>query len=417
MVAVADIHVDPRRPEELEPLIGGRRIADLHADAAGMRALLRGRTIWNVNSTASGGGVVEMLQMLVSYARGAQIDVRWCVIAGDPGFFEITKRVHNRLHGWPGTGHRLDQADAAHYAEVLRENAQALRERVQPGDVVVLHDPQVLGLADALADHGACVIWRCHVGADAPNRHTEEAWRFLRPHLATVRAVVVSRAAHLPPGVPRSSCFVIPPSIDPLAPKNQNLSPDGVGAIVGRMGLIAPPPRGRPTFHRGDGTVGEVERAANVVASDGFAPAGSPLVVQVSRWDRLKDMPGVMRAFARINAPADARLALVGPDVAGVTDDPEGAGVLDECKQIWENLPAGTRSRVLLVTLPMDDLEENGAMVNAIQRHADVVRAEEPGRRVRAHGRRSDVEGATRHRIGGRRDLRSDRAGHRPARG
>jgi trehalose synthase len=97
-------------------------------------------------------------------------------------------------------------------------------------------------------------------------------------------------------------------------------------------------------------------------------------VVQVSRWDRLKDMDGVMRGFAEHTAPGGpGHLMLVGPNVSGVTDDPEGAQVYADCLAQWRALPAAVRSRVLLVSLPLDDVDENAAMVNAIQRHATVV--------------------------------------------
>jgi trehalose synthase len=99
-----------------------------------------------------------------------------------------------------------------------------------------------------------------------------------------------------------------------------------------------------------------------------------PVVVQVSRWDRLKDMAGVMRGFAEHVAPGgDGYLILAGPEVSEVADDPEGGQVLAECVAQWQGLPAAARARVLLVTLPLDDIEENAAMINAIQRHASVI--------------------------------------------
>jgi trehalose synthase len=105
-------------------------------------------------------------------------------------------------------------------------------------------------------------------------------------------------------------------------------------------------------------------------------PLGAPLVVQVSRWDRLKDMAGVMEGFARAAGRDDlggAHLMLAGPDVAGVTDDPEGAEVLGVCREEWERLPTTIRNRVHLATIPMDDVDENAVIVNALQRHAAVV--------------------------------------------
>ena len=68
------------------------------------RGFLDGRTVFNINSTATGGGVAELLQTLLAYARGAGVDARWVVVNGDGRFFEITKRIHNRLYGVPGDG-------------------------------------------------------------------------------------------------------------------------------------------------------------------------------------------------------------------------------------------------------------------------------------------------------------------------
>jgi trehalose synthase len=85
-------------------------------------------------------------------------------------------------------------------------------------------------------------------------------------------------------------------------------------------------------------------------------------------------MQGVMRGFAAsIGEGVNADLALVGPAVDGVTDDPEGGEVWAECLSVWERLPQATRRRIRLVSLPMDDIDENAIMVNAIQGHARVI--------------------------------------------
>jgi trehalose synthase len=106
-----------------------------------------------------------------------------------------------------------------------------------------------------------------------------------------------------------------------------------------------------------------------------MVPGDVRVVVQISRWDRLKDMAGVLTAFATglSRLPSDAHLMLVGPDVLGVSDDPEGAEVLFECVDLWQALPSRARQRVHLISLPMDDVDENAHLVNALQRHATVV--------------------------------------------
>src|SRR3981081_3816070 len=115
----------------------------------GGRRLLAGRVVWNVNSTARGGGVVELLASLVPYARGAGVDARWVVIEGTPEFFALTKRIHNRLHGAPGDGAPLDDQARTLYERVLADNMTELVGRVRPGDVAIVHDPQPAGLIRA----------------------------------------------------------------------------------------------------------------------------------------------------------------------------------------------------------------------------------------------------------------------------
>src|SRR5207249_8147623 len=86
------------------------------------------------------------------------------------------------------------------------------------------------------------------------------------------------------------------------------------------------------------------------------------------------DPAGVSRLFA-LHVPPDlgAHLALAGPSSSGVADDPQEEEVFKEARRAWDGLPAETRERVHLVSLPMDDPEENAATVNALQRHATVV--------------------------------------------
>jgi trehalose synthase len=144
--------------------------------------------VWNINSTARGGGVVELLQPLVAYARGGGVDARWVVIDGSPEFFAITKRLHNRLHGADGDGRALDDAARAVYERTNEENVAALVGRVREGDVVIVHDPQPAGSIAALRDAGAVVLWRCHVGIDTPNDRVREAWAFLRPYILPAHA-------------------------------------------------------------------------------------------------------------------------------------------------------------------------------------------------------------------------------------
>jgi trehalose synthase len=368
-----EVSVAPLSLERFAGLVGQDRWGELQAAADAARRLVGDRVLWNVNSTAAGGGVAEMLQALVAYARGAGVDARWLVMKGDPTFFAITKRLHNWLHDSPGDGASLAQLEQDHYLEVSHANAAALCRRVNPGDVVLLHDPQTAGLVAPLRHQGAIVVWRCHVGADAYRGYVVAAWEFLQPHLNRPDAYIFSRRAFVPPWLDGAPVSIIPPSIDPFSAKNQLLGAETVHSILAASGFLDGEPRAPAQFTRGDGNNSHVRRRVRAVRGDAPIPREALLVIQVSRWDRLKDMVGVMRAFATHVSRPDTYLALVGPDVQGVTDDPEGQMVLEECATVWDALPDETRRRVLLVSVPMDDVEENAAIVNALQRHASVV--------------------------------------------
>jgi trehalose synthase len=304
-------------------------------------------------------------------------DARWLVIAGTPGFFRITKRLHNLLHGDPGDGAPLGAAERGTYEDVLAENAAELRALVRPGDVVLLHDPQTAGLVPALRRAGALVAWRCHIGSeDLGDAHVQRGWDFLAPYLRDAHATVFSRAQYIPECCDLERARVIRPSIDPFSAKNQDLPDDAVRAILVQAGLVeGPAGPAAPSFLREDGSPGRVDRGADIMRV-GRAPGwGVPLVVQVSRWDRLKDPIGVLEGFARLEScdGRDAQLVLAGPSVTGVADDPDGPAVLAEVTAAWRALRHERRRRVQIAALPMVDANENAAIVNALQRHAAVV--------------------------------------------
>jgi trehalose synthase len=315
-----EVQIDAVPMDRLTQLLDADRVAQLAEHAARARTLLDRRTVWNINATASGGGVAEMLQTLLAYGRGAQVDTRWLVLDGTPGFFRFTKRLHNRLHGVAGDGGPIGDDERALYEQVLAENLSTLRTTVRPGDIVLLHDPQTAGLAEGVRDLGAHPVWRCHIGRDTPNAYTEAAWAFLRPYVEQAEATVFSRRTYAPAWVKPDRLWVIPPSLDPFSAKNRTLDPADVQASLGRAGLVElPSDRGSLAFVRRDGTPGTVRRHTGLVNGHGPLPPHARIVLQVSRWDRLKDMAGVLTGFADHLArfPDDVHLMLLGADVTG----------------------------------------------------------------------------------------------------
>jgi trehalose synthase len=359
--------------ERFESVLPAGRYELVLAAADRARRLLEGRAVWNVNSTARGGGVAEMLSSLLAYAHGAGVDARWMVIAGNPEFFALTKRIHNNLHSAPGDGGGLGEAERQIYEQTLERNAAELAELVDPRDVVILHDPQPAGLIPRLKAIGVPTIWRCHVGIDVPSELSRRAWSFLTPYVEQSDAYVFSREAFVWEGLDRRKIELIAPVIDAFSPKNQELDDDAVGAILHVAGLNQNAAGGQPNFTLEDGTPSRVDRPAEVFEG-GPLRSEDPVVLQVSRWDRLKDPLGVIQGFAEQVAPAtNAHLVYAGPAVEAVTDDPEGAEVLAEALDYFHRLEPEAREKVHLACLPMTDLAENAAIVNALQRRADVV--------------------------------------------
>jgi len=358
--------------ERFRPLLDRDVWSALNSDLAQVAQTMRNRVLWNVNSTARGGGVAELLASLIPYDRSAGIDERWLVIEGSPDFFKVTKKIHGLLHGVASDGARLSAEEEHQYELVTANNSGPLLELIHPGDVAILHDPQTMGLIPSLTERGAHVIWRSHIGVDTPNDIVRGAWKFLRPYLDTAGACVFSRASYVWEGLDPGRVRVIAPCIDPFSTKNADLDGASVRSILHAAGVVNGTNAGEASFTRNDGTHGRITRRADMTGP--ALPEDSRIVLQVSRWDRLKDPAGVLDAFAEHVAPnSSAWLVLAGPAATSVDDDPEQPQVLADLNRRREQLPSTVRRRVVLAQLPMLDGDENAAIVNALQRRADVV--------------------------------------------
>ncbi len=222
MAALEEVQVSSFSLERFKALLG-ERYAEVDEAIDESRQLLHGRVVWHVNSTARGGGVAELLQSLLAYARGAGVDVRWMTISGNPDFFRVTKRIHNNLHESKGDGGPLGPAEREVYEAALAEAATELVDLIHPDDIVYIHDPQPAGLVPHLVAAGIKVIWRCHIGVDRPGELARGAWDFLRRYIADADAYVFSRERFVWEGLDKDRVWIVPPSIDAFSPKNQDL--------------------------------------------------------------------------------------------------------------------------------------------------------------------------------------------------
>jgi trehalose synthase len=356
--------VDP-----LTPLVGADRASPLREALAAVRVALDGRVVWNVNSTATGGGVSEILRGFLPYLSGAGIAARWLVIQADPAFFLTTKRIHHALHGSVGDGSVLGSEQRQHYEEILEANARQLLALVRPGDPVILHDPQTAGLIPSLKSRGARIVWRCHIGTDDTNQESLAGWEFLLPYVSAADALVFSRQQYVPAQLSSAQVTIIPPSIDPFSAKNCEMTPEAMRAILVHTGIVEAPD-GVPKFLRDDGSARD--RHADIVRL-GRAPPG--------KADRDADLPlgsveGSPGCNASIRRVVDAhrdRRYLVQPAQTSTAwqmiPNRQKSSTVDRSGDAAHS----HRSQIDLVCLPISDAEENAAIVNALQRHSSVV--------------------------------------------
>ena len=330
----------------------------------------------NVNSTAMGGGVAELLQTLLAYARGVGVDARWFVIEGDPAFFEITKRIHNHLYG---DARRRRSARARRAPATTRRrcarNADELLAVVRPGDVVLLHDPQTAALAPVARRPAGVVVWRCHVGVDTPNANVDEAWDFLRPYVEDVDAFVFSRRRFAPPWIGRPAARDRPVDRSVLGEERRDADRRGRlrAALRRSAGRRRPPGAGavRPPRRVAGPDRPARRHPADRTAAAGRRPARRPGVALGPAEGHARRDGG----FAAVRRRAgDAHLVLAGPAVTGVADDPEsGRRARGVHRRLAARCPTPSAARVHLACTPMRDPDETAAIVNALQRHATVV--------------------------------------------
>jgi trehalose synthase len=300
------------RVDDYAPIIGQSSIDELRL----LAERLEGRTVQNINSTAVGGGVAEILLRMLPLLQDLGVRARWDVIKGNERFFHITKKMHNALHG---VREEFSPDDWAFFREVNRQNADVLADK---SDIVFVHDPQPIGLVDNKKRNGGLWIWRCHIDFTAP---LASVWSFLRRYIGLYDAAVFSAPAFSRPlPIPQ---VLVSPSIDPLSEKNRDLSDEEIDAVCARF---------------------PIDRTR-------------PIVTQISRFDYLKDPLGVIRAYQLVKDHVDCQLVLAG---GGATDDPEGQKVLEEVRAEADKDP----DIHVLFLPPASDLE-----INALQRASTVI--------------------------------------------
>lgn len=364
-------------------------VSDLRNEAMLAKPKLDGRTIWMVNSTAQGGGVAEMLPRLCSLMNELQISVKWAVLKTDnQDFFHLTKRIHNLIHGDGRGGLEFSSPDQQLYEAVSRENFDSFKPLLGPRDIVIIHDPQPLPMGKMIHDElGLKTIWRCHIGLDDRTEVTKSAWRFLKPHLGEYDHTIFSVPEYIP-GFLTGRSTIIYPALDPLSHKNRDLLVDKMMGILCNSGLQKThEPVPTPDFEH---QVQRISPSGDNICPGEMGLLFRPVILQISRWDRLKGWLPLMEGFVRlkqnhrkhhdlIKEPRNrqrielARLVLAGPDPSSIADDPEGLEVIRQIVDRYQELTPELQKDIAIVMLPMQSRKHNALIVNALQRCASII--------------------------------------------
>jgi len=364
-------------------------IQDLRAEAALVLPRFRGRSVVMLNSAATGGGVAEMLPRLVLMLQELGITASWAVIRTDrEEFFRLTKHIHNLIHGQGNPV--LGPEERELYEEVNRSIADGLRPHLKEGDLLVVHDPQPMAAGAMLKrELGIHAIWRCHIGLDADLPETRAAWGFLRRYAEVYDHSIFSAPEYIPDYL-AGRASIIHPGIDPCSHKNRELTPHKLTGILCNAGLakehapvLTPPFPQQARRRQPDGTFGPATMPEEI----GFLYR--PIVVELSRWDKLKGFRPLLAGFVRLKKKLQesaslleprhrrrleiVRLVLAGPDPKSVQDDPEGREELELISRDYCALAPEFQKDIAVLTLPLDSRKNNELMINAIQRCATVV--------------------------------------------
>jgi trehalose synthase len=201
------VAVPPLSLDAYAPVAGDDAVAEIRELAAD----LQGARVLHVNATKFGGGVAEILPTLTALMRDAGLDAEWRIIPGDDAFFDVTKRIHNGLQG---ADVRLDQAARDTFNAATERMVQAWEGEY---DFVVIHDPQPAAIRRRLGGAPGKWIWRCHIDLTAAN---PDVWGFLRPEVEAYDAAIFTLPDYVQPDLQLDVLAFVPPSIDPLSPKN-----------------------------------------------------------------------------------------------------------------------------------------------------------------------------------------------------
>lgn len=276
--------------------------------------------ILHINSSEYAGGVAEMLVSLI-HKFGEGYSCKRYVINRLAEFFNVTKKIHNNLHGKSVEFTEKD-IELYHY-----KYAKDL-ENINHYDVIVIHDPQPLPLIKLIKDRNPeqKVVWRCHIPVDEESY----AWKnLLKDYVNMCDVAIFSMKDYVPKDI-QIPVKIFTPCIDLYSLKNVKLCDSFRLKLLKDLGING----------------------------------GSKYIVQISRFDLLKGVEELVETYNKLAKELPDYKFILASNLA--SDDPEGIEVYKHLISLVKN----DRVRLLILS---DEPNLNKLQVNALQANAELV--------------------------------------------
>ena len=344
--------VEPRRAVALEPHIGAHRADAAAASLESLKGALAGRRIITITGDdRSKGGVFEILRTILPYFEGAGIETKWLDLPTPSAARSALEFLH--VLGHDTAPHPDWRSGLSLHEPALRSFATTgtdeIHSRLRPDDVVLLHDTQTAPLCAVLAQTHD-VIWHAHIGTRSRGPAVTAYWDLLGPAISDAALRIFYLAEYVPDGL-TGPHELIPPAVDPSMPK---AAPLARSAARARLRAAAANPV----------LVHQVGRARSSVSDQ------TTLAVQLSRWDPLKDMAGVVGLFA-LAAREDPQFT--GMVVGTAAQSASEVAEVERCVAVRDAQQPGIADRLNLWSIQASGTPAHDDVVRTVQSAADVL--------------------------------------------
>jgi Glycosyltransferase len=271
--------------------------------------------------------VALMRHALIRFLRLLQVDAHWHILIPNNKIFEITKtKFHNVLQAVASPSTELTEEEKELFRTWTAENASLLEPVFSHADVVVIDDPQPVGLIPFIkkSNPNAKILYRSHIQIVAglatesgTPQHT--TWSLLWDYIRQADFFISHpMKMFVPTDIPAEKVLYMPATTDPLDGLNKPLSTEQIDNYLALFNEV---------LIRQEQTPLDTTR---------------PYIVQIARFDPSKGIPDVLDAYRQLRMRLqDGQRPVPQLVIAGNSsiDDPDGGPVYNLIKRILRTEP------------------------------------------------------------------------------